>query len=166
MGVPEMSWNTNLATSAMEIANRCDFAHSTYSERKTLADNTFSGVGENYAWTSSGNPITSEQIDYLTELWANEKADYTNPDPDAIANDEYVTKPPYCKQGEMCGHYTQMVWSSSTSVGCAAVKCDATKAANAVVPLNSGTFLVCHYGIAGNWQGQVPYINADVPTRQ
>lgn len=29
-----------------------------------------------------------------------------------------------CKPGKMCGHYTQMVWKTSTKVGCAYAVCE------------------------------------------
>ena len=45
------------------------------------------------------------------------------------------------------GHYTQLIWHSTTEVGCAV-------AAN-----RSDEFLVCRYSPAGNWMGQSPLGN-------
>ncbi|KAL6597021.1 hypothetical protein ACP70R_047155 [Stipagrostis hirtigluma subsp. patula] len=45
-----------------------------------------------------------------------------------------------------CGHYTQVVWSDTTAIGCGRVVC------------NSGdVFVVCSYNPRGNWEGQSPY---------
>jgi pathogenesis-related protein 1 len=51
-----------------------------------------------------------------------------------------------CVNGEMCGHYTQVVWRKSLRIGCAKVKCD-----------NGGTFITCNYDPPGNYVGERPY---------
>ncbi|KAB2636099.1 pathogenesis-related leaf protein 4-like [Pyrus ussuriensis x Pyrus communis] len=51
-----------------------------------------------------------------------------------------------CAAGKMCGHYTQVVWRSSTRLGCAKVRCN-----------NEGTFIGCNYDPPGNYAGQRPY---------
>lgn len=44
-----------------------------------------------------------------------------------------------CDQGEMCGHYTQVVWNTTKELGCAAVACD-----------DRSQVWVCEYAPAGN----------------
>jgi len=44
-----------------------------------------------------------------------------------------------CKEGEMCGHYTQVIWNTTTELGCAAMVC----------PDRSQVW-VCEYAPAGN----------------
>ncbi|XP_030443261.2 pathogenesis-related protein PR-1-like [Syzygium oleosum] len=52
-----------------------------------------------------------------------------------------------CARGQMCGHYTQIVWRSTRRVGCAVEVC-----------LNGGgTFMVCEYDPPGNYIGERPY---------
>jgi len=55
-----------------------------------------------------------------------------------------------------CNHYTQLVWSTSTHVGCAMAHCPSL-----VDPDNSGTYdgyyLVCNYGPGGNVAGVKPF---------
>jgi pathogenesis-related protein 1 len=52
-----------------------------------------------------------------------------------------------CADGQVCGHYTQVVWRDSTSIGCARVVCDN----------NAGVFITCNYNPPGNVVGQSPY---------
>ncbi len=51
-----------------------------------------------------------------------------------------------CKRGEMCGHYTQVVWKKTKEVGCAAYSCD-----------DKSQVWVCKYYPAGNYVGKKPY---------
>jgi len=47
----------------------------------------------------------------------------------------------------MCGHYTQVVWRSTTTVGCAMAVCKDSQE----------QIWVCQYQKPGNWVGQKPY---------
>jgi len=53
-----------------------------------------------------------------------------------------------CKNGQVCGHYTQLVWARTRQVGCAIVTCPG---------FTYQTSMVCEYYPAGNWIGQKPY---------
>ena len=54
-----------------------------------------------------------------------------------------------CAAGKECGHYTQIVWSDTTRVGCAKSLCEANGEREEVG--------VCHYDPRGNIEGQSPY---------
>ena len=67
--------------------------------------------------------------------WANEESHY-----------HYDTNT--CDAGQQCGHYTQIVWATTTKVGCGYHKCTGLT--------YSGT-IVCDYAPGGNISGQKPY---------
>ncbi|EEE64917.1 hypothetical protein OsJ_19777 [Oryza sativa Japonica Group] len=50
-----------------------------------------------------------------------------------------------CNPGQMCGHFTQIVWNDTKLVGCGRSECVA-----------GGVFITCSYDPPGNWKGEVP----------
>ncbi|OVA07221.1 Allergen V5/Tpx-1-related [Macleaya cordata] len=48
--------------------------------------------------------------------------------------------------GEMCSHYTQIVWRTTERVGCAKIICD-----------SGDSFIACEYFPPGNYIGVRPY---------
>jgi uncharacterized protein YkwD len=122
--LPPMVWDPALAQVAQAWAEGCDFTHSTDS------------YGENLYVSSSQNGGVS-----ATMSWADEAIDFN-----------YQTNG--CTPGEMCGHYTQIVWRDSTRVGCGYADC--TNLLN-VGSFNSGRLWVCNYDPPGNWVGERPY---------
>ncbi len=119
VGVVDIEWSDELAQSAQDWADQlgvnCDFEHSD------------SGFGENI-WIGTTGFFTPEDV---VSSWGEEIAFYDE------GNNE-------CNGGE-CGHYTQIVWSNSTQVGCGTVTCDGLD------------IWVCQYNPAGNVIGQRPY---------
>jgi len=83
--------------------------------------------GENLYW-SSGLKFNPKAV---VDSWGSEKDDY---------HGEVVGK-----SNAVVGHYTQIVWRTTTEVGCAAFQC------------GSALLVVCNYSPAGNWMGQHPY---------
>src|SRR6185503_11732139 len=94
------------------------------------------GYGENLFASTA----TSVAIGEVVASWASESADYS-----------YESNG--CAAGKVCGHYTQLVWRSTTSVGCASHVCDTGS------PFGSGRWLiwVCEYVPPGNIVGMRPY---------
>lgn len=132
----EVEWDNAIAKISEKIVKKCVFKHSDPSER-TLPGYP-QGLGENLFVGMAKYHIKPE---YITQKWDEERKYYNYQD---------MT----CLPGKMCGHYTQVVWSSTTKIGCAIAKCSSI----------DGTFskifnllAVCHYGPPGNWRGMKPY---------
>lgn len=122
VGVPDLHWSARVAGVARRWASHlqaegCPMRHSGNPD-----------YGENLAWISGRRMRATE----AAELWLGEARDY-----DRAAN--------ACAPGRICGHYTQMVWRSTRSLGCAAARC-----AEAEV-------WVCNYDPPGNYVGHRPY---------
>lgn len=135
VGVPSLFWSTSLAQSAQE------WGDTLASQGCTLSHDSNSDYGENLAsrWvtTSSNSGLISSPKE-IVSLWTDEKQFY-----DYFHN--------LCKDGELCGHYTQLVWKESTEVGCAVSTCfDASTQKQTDV-------WTCRYNPPGNIQGKTPY---------
>ncbi|KAJ0963365.1 hypothetical protein J5N97_028487 [Dioscorea zingiberensis] len=121
VGVGSMTWDTTLEDYAKNYANErigdCNLVHSG------------GPYGENLFWGSGGGFTAGDAVN----AWVAEKQYY-----DYDSNS--------CASGRVCGHYTQVVWRSSTNIGCARVVCN-----------NGGIFITCNYYPAGNVIGRRPY---------
>jgi hypothetical protein len=124
--MPAMSWNPLLATVAQAYAEGCVIEHNTNRSQDYAAVGGSGYVGENIAWGMGYSLIA------LAQLWATEKAAWTFAEIDASTV-------------SATGHYTQMIWADTTTIGCGAAACNGT------------TFLVCDYSPGGNYIGQTPY---------
>ncbi|XP_022762146.1 putative receptor-like protein kinase At5g39000 [Durio zibethinus] len=119
VGVRPMTWDNVVAAYALN-----------YSDQRSGDCNLVpSGgpYGENLAG-SSGNLSGSEAVG----MWINEKV-------------YYDWKSNACAPGQICGHYTQVIWANSIRLGCAKVRC-----------YNGGTFVSCNYDPPGNIIGKRP----------
>ncbi|XP_065033121.1 pathogenesis-related protein 1-like [Musa acuminata AAA Group] len=121
VGVGPVSWDSTVAAYAQNYANQrkadCQLVHS----RGPYGENIFWGSGRDYTAADAVNS------------WVSEKQDY-----------DYNSNK--CAPNKVCGHYTQVVWRSSTAIGCGRVRCN-----------NGGIFITCNYKPPGNYAGQRPY---------
>lgn len=119
VGVAPLAWDDTLAAYAQRYAG----------ERKGDCALEHSGgpYGENIFWGSKGSNWTAGDA---VATWVQEKQSYNCSDGS-------------CAAGRVCAHYTQIVWASTTLVGCAAVDCDG----------NRGRFILCEYDPRGNLPG-------------
>jgi len=114
----------------LKKTNNCQMRHS----------NSDGSYGENLYWASAINwsdgrkELQKVTPRHVVDSWGSEKADY-----------DYSTNS--CTPGKMCGHYTQVIWRTTKSVGCAMAVCKDTKT----------QIWVCQYKPAGNWIGKKPY---------
>ncbi|CAN1167533.1 Pathogenesis-related protein 1 [Linum perenne] len=126
VGVGPVTWDPSVAAYAQSYARQraagdCKLVHSG------------GPYGENLAW-SSGQISAKGAVGGAVGMWVNERADY-----------DYNSNT--CAQGKVCGHYTQVVWRSSSRIGCAKAACSGGR----------GTFVICNYNPPGNYVGQKPY---------
>ena len=136
VGVPPLSYSPELAVSAQAWANEL-MQNNQCKMRHSKPDGKY---GENLYWASAvqwsdgKRELQQAFPQKVVSSWANERADY-----------DYKTNS--CIAGKMCGHYTQVVWNTTTTVGCAVAVCADSKE----------QVWVCQYQPAGNWIGKKPY---------
>ncbi|KAK7319548.1 hypothetical protein RJT34_04270 [Clitoria ternatea] len=119
VGVDPLKWNDTLAAYALK------YGHSMIPKNCEM-EHSMGPYGENLAG-GSGAMSGRDAVN----MWVGEKPFY---DPNSGE----------CVDG--CLHYTQVVWRSSTDLGCARVKC-----------LNDAVFIICNYYPIGNVYGEKPY---------
>jgi pathogenesis-related protein 1 len=120
--VPPLQWSSSLARFAQQWADTLQGQGCNPEHRPA------NKYGENIEW-AGGQNLTPEKV---VELWGREEASYNY-----VANS--------CQAGKNCLHYTQLVWRSTTAVGCGVARCS-----------NSEVW-VCNYAPPGNWVGKKPY---------
>jgi len=137
VGVAEkLTYSPTLATSAqnwanhLKLTNRCEMRHS--KPKGKYGENLFWGSA--LTWSDGSKELQKVTPEQVVDAWGSEKVDY-----------DYAKNS--CTPGKMCGHYTQMVWRSTSQVGCAMAVCQDTKQ----------QIWVCQYQPAGNWVGKKPY---------
>ncbi|KGQ06273.1 Cell wall protein PRY3 [Beauveria bassiana D1-5] len=108
-----LKWDDNLASKSLAWASKCSENPRHDTDRK---------YGENIAW---GTSVTASYE--WVNLWGKERAQYKFDQPGF---------------GGKTGHFTQLVWKGTTSVGCAEAKC------------SYGTNVVCKYDPPGNMMGE------------
>ena len=120
-----LTWSDDLATDAKAWA-----VHLAAIDKGDHDQSIRGREGENIWWGTAGAFSYAEMVSF----WGSEKKDFVY---DAFPN---------CRRGKaVVGHYTQVVWKATTSVGCA-------------LATNGRTdYLVCRYSPAGNIIGQKPY---------
>lgn len=134
VSVPAIKWSATLADTAQVYANKLKT-----SQACKMVHSGAAGLGENLFWASalkySDGTVKVQTVTPTkgTDAWGSEKLDYT-----------YSTNT--CAAGKVCGHYTQLVWKSTTEVGCGKAVC-----------ADNSQIWVCNYTPAGNYVGQKPY---------
>ncbi|MCD7449599.1 hypothetical protein HAX54_000664 [Datura stramonium] len=120
-----LTWDSNLENYAKWWASSrredCRLMHS-------FPEGDFK-LGENIYWGSGSTWTPTDAVN----AWADEKKYY-----------DYASNS--CVEGQLCGHYTQIVWKSTRKVGCARVICD-----------SGDVFMTCNYFPPGNYIGERPY---------
>jgi uncharacterized protein YkwD len=124
VGVAPLTWDEALAEEAeayaQELARRHRFEHA----------RNRNGHGENLYWYSAS---TSTPMSDASKSWYDEINLYRY---------RKCCGPNFSETG----HYTQMVWHSTTAVGI-----------GVAVSSKGETYVVARYNPSGNWQGECPY---------
>ncbi|KAJ5097132.1 PR-1-like protein [Penicillium angulare] len=121
--VPYLVWNQTLADAAYSWGTRCQFRHNT-----SLLQG---GYGQNLAASS---PTASISV-HISDYWYNNEMEFFAP---------YYGWP---NPGESSsGHFSQIVWKNTASVGCATVNCRYSSLGM--------WYTVCNYYPPGNWGGR------------
>lgn len=134
--VPPLTYSSSLAASAQAWAeslnqtNQCRLRHS--ATQGQYGENLFWASGRQ--WSNGVNEVQQIGPEHVVDAWARERANY-----DHASNS--------CASGQVCGHYTQLVWAATTTVGCGAVVCEDARV----------QIWVCQYQPAGNIIGRAPY---------
>jgi pathogenesis-related protein 1 len=126
--LPALTWNGSAATVAANWAAQCQYMHN--AGRGNLGENIAAATGGSHTPTS------------ITQLWTSEAANYN-----------YAANT--CAAGKVCGHYTQVVWRTTTSLGCAMQTCTINCPFTSCVG-GMWSFWVCDYSPPGN-NGNRPY---------
>jgi len=138
---PALTYNEEIAGYAATLAATCNFHH----------DLTIGGVsyGQNIAdYMGSGFDVEalgaeSQVASSITDMWYNGELG-------AYPESGYGQDNPSFSDADAWDHFSQLVWKSSTSVGCATQYCPTGELAAGW----EGWFTVCNYQVAGNMGGE------------
>jgi len=126
LSLPALKWSEDLAKDALVWAR-----HLASIDKGQHDPNVRGKEGENIFWGTTGAFSYVQMVDF----WGSEKKDFSyGVFPDCRTSNTAVV-----------GHYTQMVWKNTTSVGCALASNGKTD------------YLVCRYSPPGNVEGEKPY---------
>uniref|UniRef100_A0A671XHG6 Cysteine rich secretory protein LCCL domain containing 1 n=1 Tax=Sparus aurata TaxID=8175 RepID=A0A671XHG6_SPAAU len=133
-----MVWDTELERTAEEWAETCLWEHGPASLLPQIGQNLGAHWGR-------FRPPT-----FHVQAWYDEVKDYSFPYPQECN--------PYCPfrcSGPVCTHYTQLVWATSSRIGCAINMCYNMNVWGQIWA--KAVYLVCNYSPKGNWWGHSPY---------
>ncbi|NP_001037636.1 SCP-related protein precursor [Bombyx mori] len=140
-----MIWDKELAAKAAKWASSDNDFHN---PDRSIASERFS-TGENLYWYMTSNKNHKINPDSALESWFNEHENYKFAP---------LKSSDFQKTGKkQIAHYTQMVWSDSDRVGCAI-------GTSRTAQMKS-FFVVCNYGPAGNYLGNIPYKSGEPSNR-
>ncbi|XP_057380131.1 mucin-2-like [Daphnia carinata] len=136
----QLIWDEELAVMAQTHAQQCVFKHD------TCRDVSRFRVGQNiYVGGSSADNLGTSSWEKAVTAWYDEVDDMTS---------AYVTNFP-ASPPKVIGHYTQLVWANSYTVGCGVAYYQSTATFDVTSPYNR--LYVCNYGPTGNFVNSPVY---------
>jgi pathogenesis-related protein 1 len=129
-----LGWSTAAAAAAQAWADGCAWQHDPALGAL--------GMGQNLYAAGSSSPSVAATPAQVVGAWVSEAASY-----------DYASGS--CAGGKVCGHYTAVVWRSTTAVGCGHRVCHASSPFGGAYP--HWDLWVCNYVPPGNYGGQKPY---------
>ncbi|KAK5955932.1 hypothetical protein OHC33_002505 [Knufia fluminis] len=137
-----LTWDPALAATAKKIADGCIYAHDTATDCPPNEDGSAQAcygqnIGAGYLPVQMGSIITdgfyNGEVNYYT---------YYGGEPDTATLHQW-------------GHFSQIVWRDTETVGCYTTDCSANGLGNIDPSTNIRPFFtVCNYGPPGNWLGE------------
>jgi hypothetical protein len=137
-----LSWDEALARQAQQWADKCDWRHADPTKSEKPRDQ-----GENMYW--SLRYAQHESGSRAVKAWYREVADV-----DWRASMDRRAREP----GRMVGHATQLLWRSTSKVGCGYAQCSklsGSPAAGGAADGRQADFVVCRYWPTGNYLGRM-----------
>ncbi len=138
VGEAPLRWDPIAAQVALTYATMCNYQHNANAGAEYVALGGTGGLGENIA---AGAP--TQTVASAVSSWLSEESNY-----------DHATNT--CAAGKVCGHYTQIVWSTTTAVGCAHVSCTSNSPFG-TFQNGMWDFEVCDFSPPGNFLGKAPY---------
>ncbi len=132
----KLTWSDTITLDAQSYADEMAESGAWEHDPKNRDGYTNGSYGENL-YTSTAKPTFA----IATDAWVDEKQYYSYGN---VGDDST------CVTGEMCGHYTQVIWKDTIEVGCAASQ------------YKTGVYkdwyiVVCKYQTPGNYLNEKPY---------
>ncbi len=131
--IAALAWSSPVATIAQTYSDLCNYAHSMRP-----------GYGENIYAAASTDPNFAATMKDAVLAWSSEQPYYN------YANNTCSAPSP----PGTCGHYTQVVWDTTSQVGCGLTRCTQNSPFGDMYP--TWYFVVCNYLLPGN-DGSKPY---------
>ena len=147
----DMVWDPEVAAYAQQWTDSLAASHCDAPMHRAGSDLQQKGYGENLAVFGGTGATTSPK--QAVSGWAGEVACWTYGTISGlgVAGTEKCDTACYTNMhSDGCGHYTQVVWRSSTKVGCGVTTCKSSKG-------YQNDIWICNYSPAGNFVGRAPY---------
>jgi len=132
----QLTYDQGLADLAQQWSAQCKYSHN---PAASTAD--FENVGENLFLSTKATNASFDLHTAALQWWSE--------------RDLFDYRSNSCEEGQVCSHYTQMVWAESRAIGCGMSICKNLSVGEQLI--ESGQIIVCNYGPRGNIVDVLPY---------